>query len=73
MKLCIFFKSLQTNCNRFKQIYIKPVLKQKINFIGKLEEDNGATTFFINKNPGEKLLDFYKFCKHHAKCKRKRL
>ena len=35
-----------------KQIELEnPELKQKINFIGKLEEDNKATMFFIIENP----------------------
>ena len=36
---------LETNCKRFKQTteVEEPDLKQQINFIGKLEDDNDAT------------------------------
>ena len=33
-------------------------LKQQINFIGKLEEDNGATMFFIIEISEETTFDF---------------
>ena len=34
-----------------------PDLKQKINFIGKLEEDDGATMFFIIEKSEEKTFN----------------
>ena len=35
-----------------------PDLKQQINFIGKLEEDNGATMFFIIEKSEETTFNF---------------
>ena len=35
-----------------------PDLKQQINFIGKLEEDNGETTFFIIEKSEETTFNF---------------
>ena len=35
-----------------------PDLKQQINFIGKLEEDNGATMFFIIEKSEEATFNF---------------
>ena len=35
-------------------------LKQQINFTGKLEEDNGATMFFIIEKSEETSFDFHK-------------
>ena len=32
---------------------------QKINFVGKVEEDDGATTFFISKKQQKAILNFY--------------
>ena len=37
-----------------------PDLKQQINFIGKLKEDNGATMFFIIQNSEETTFSFPK-------------
>ena len=43
-----------------KQIELEnPDLRQKINFIGKLEDDK-ATMFFIVEKSEEQLLNFYK-------------
>ena len=50
----MFFKALQTNCNRFKQA--NSGLKHLSNFIGRLEED--ATTFFIIEKKEETTFDF---------------
>ena len=42
-----------------KQIEIENSgLKQQINFIGKLEEDNGATMFFIIEKSRETIFNF---------------
>ena len=42
-----------------KQTGLKnPDLKQQINFIGKLEEDNGETTFFIIEKSEETTFNF---------------
>ena len=42
-----------------KHIELKnPDLMQQINFIGKLEEDNGATKFFIIEKSEETTSDF---------------
>ena len=42
-----------------KQIEIEiSGLKQQINFIGKLEEDNGATMFFIIEKSRETIFNF---------------
>ena len=42
-----------------KQIELENLgLKQQINFIGKLEEDNGATMFFITEKSEENTFDF---------------
>ena len=42
-----------------KQIELEnPDLKQKINFIGKLEEDNGATMFLITEKSEETTFSF---------------
>ena len=42
-----------------KQIKLKnPDLKQQINFIGKLEEDNGAKMFLIIENSEETSFEF---------------
>ena len=42
-----------------KQIEIENSgLKQQINFIGKLEEDNGATLFFIIEKSRETIFNF---------------
>ena len=35
-----------------------PDLKQQINFIGRLEEDDAATTFFINEQSEETSFSF---------------
>ena len=58
-----------------KQIELEnPDLKQQINFIGKLEEDNGATMFFfIEKIRRNNFWIFTKICKYHTKWKHKRL
>ena len=37
-----------------------PDLKQQINFIGKLKEDNGATMFFIIQNAEQTTFSFPK-------------
>ena len=43
-----------------KQIELEnPDLKQQINFFGRLDEDNGATMFFIIKK-SEEILNFHK-------------
>ena len=42
-----------------KQIQLEtPNLKQKISFIGKLEEDNGATMFCIIEKSEETIFSF---------------
>ena len=42
-----------------KQIELEnPDLKQQINLIGKLEEDNGATMFFITEKLEETTFEF---------------
>ena len=42
-----------------KQIELEnPNLKQQINFIGKLEDDNRATMFFIIENSEETTFNF---------------
>ena len=42
-----------------KQIEVENAdLKQQINFMGKIEEDNGATTFFIIEKSGETSFSF---------------
>ena len=42
-----------------KQTGLKnPDLKQQINFIGKPEEDNGATTFFLIEKSEERTFNF---------------
>ena len=42
-----------------KQIELEnPDLKQQINFIGKLEENHGTTTFVINEKSEETTLNF---------------
>ena len=42
-----------------KQIQLEhPDLKQQINFIGKLEEDNGATMLFIIEKSEETICNF---------------
>ena len=58
-----------------KQIELEnPGLKQQINFIGKLEEDNGVTMFFfIEKIRRNNFRIFTKICKYHTKWKHKRL
>ena len=62
MEFWRFFKSLQTNCNKFEQKnwIIKPWFKTKNNFIGRLEEDNGATMFFIIEKSEETTFNFHK-------------
>ena len=43
-----------------KQVELEnPDLKQQINFFGRLDEDNGATMFFIIKK-SEEILNFHK-------------
>ena len=42
-----------------KQIELEKLdLKQKVNFIGKLEENNGATVFLIVKKSGKTTFNF---------------
>ena len=54
--------------NLSKQIELENAyLKQEINFIGKLEEDNGATMFFIIE-----FQFFTTFCKYYIKWKHKK-
>ena len=57
-----------------KQIHLEiPELKQQINFIGILE-DNEATMFFIIEKSEETTFEFLtKFCEYHIKWKHKRL
>ena len=52
-----------------KQIELEnPELNPKINFISKLEKDNGATVIFIiEKKRRNNFWIFTKFCKHHIK------
>ena len=46
-----------------KQIELEnPDLKQKINFIDKIEEDNGATMFFIIEKSKETTFNFSQIC-----------
>ena len=55
-------KSLQTNWNIFKQkIELEsPYLKQRINFIGKPQEDNEATMYFTIEKSEETTFEFLK-------------
>ena len=59
MGLWIFFKSLQTNCRRFKQTnwIRKPWFKTNY-FIGKLERNKGAAMFFIIEKSEETTFIF---------------
>ena len=51
------YKLIATDLN--KQIELEnPDLKQQINFIGKLEEDNEATMFFIIEKSEETTFNF---------------
>ena len=46
-----------------KQIDLEnPDLRQQINFIGKIEEDNGATMFFITEKAEETFFNFLQNC-----------
>ena len=46
-----------------KQIDLEnPDLRQQINFIGKIEEDNGATMFFITEKAEETFFNFFQNC-----------
>ena len=51
---------LETNRKRFKQTteVEEPDLKQQINFIGKLEDDNDATMFFIIEKSEKSTFSF---------------
>ena len=52
-----FYKLFVIDLN--KQIELEdPDLKQQISFIGRLEEENGATMFFIIENPEENTFNF---------------
>ena len=52
-----FYKLFAIDLN--KQIELEdPDLKQQISFIGRLEEENGATMFFIIENPEENTFNF---------------
>ena len=47
------------NCNRLKQIELEnPDLKQQMNFIGRLERNEGATVFFIIEKSEETTFEF---------------
>ena len=58
---------MQINWNRLKQLN-----SIRINFIGILQEDNGAIMFFKIEKLEETTFNFTKFCKYHItwKCKR---
>ena len=46
------------NCNRLKQIELEnPDLKQQMNFIGRLERNEGATMFFIIEKSEETTFE----------------
>ena len=56
----MLFEALQINCNRFKQTDLirKSWFKAKINFIGGLERNEGATMFFIIEKSEETTFEF---------------
>ena len=55
-----YFKHfIQIAIDLSKQIELENTdLKQQINFIGRLEREEGATMFFINENKEETTFDF---------------
>ena len=60
VRLFLFQRKLQNNCNRFKQqaLDADPRAIQQINFTANLDRDEGATMFFIIEQAKETVLDF---------------
>ena len=59
IRLWILFKTLQIATDLRKQIELEnPDLKQQINFIGRLERNEGATMFFIIEKSEETTFEF---------------
>ena len=58
--LWILFKTLKSNCKRFKQTnWIRKLwFKTTNNFTGRLERNEGATMFFIIEKSGETTFEF---------------
>ena len=59
IRLSLFQKILQINCNRFK-LDADPKTIQQINFSGNLHISEGSTMFFIIEEANETVLGFSK-------------
>ena len=59
IRLSLFQKILQINCNRFK-LDADPKTIQQINFSGNLDISEGSTMFFIIEEANETVLGFSK-------------
>ena len=62
IRLSLFQKITQINCNRSKQrkLDVDPKAIQQINFTGNLTRGRGATIFFIIEEVKETILEFSK-------------
>ena len=59
IRLSLFQKILQINCNRFK-LDADPKTIHQINFSGNLDISEGSTMFFIIEEANETVLGFSK-------------